>query len=80
MSTAQHRAQLDLRDPIVARFVAECGLAKNAVSLRLVGVSEEDVTIQIKRLERTFGTLVMMTQPRQSGRGEEWIAYGTLIG
>lgn len=77
----QRTAQrLELSDPTVARFAQECGLAKNAVSIRLVGVSAEDVGIQIARLERTFGALIMMTQPRQSGRGEEWIAYGTLIG
>jgi len=72
--------QLDQRDPAVARFAQECGLATNAVSVRLVGVSAEDVSLQIKRLEKTFGALILMSQPRQSGKGTEWIAYGTLIG
>jgi hypothetical protein len=77
----QRNAQrLELSDPTVARFAQECGLAKNAVSIRLVGVSEEDVKIQIARLERAFGALIMMTQARQSGKGMEWIAYGTLVG
>lgn len=72
--------QLDRHDPTVARFVAECGLSEHAVSIRLVGVTEADIRLQITRLEKTFGSLVMMTAPRQSGRGSEWIAYGTIMG
>jgi hypothetical protein len=77
----QHNQQtIDQRDPVVAKFVAECGLASTAVSIRLVGEKEADVQIQIQRLERAFGSLVKLTAPRQSGRGIEWIAYGTLLG
>lgn len=54
--------------------------AQNAVSIRLVGVSRSDLEIQITRLELMFGALITMTQPRQSGRGAEWIAYGTIVG
>lgn len=72
--------QLDRSDPIVARFVAECGLATTAVSIRLVGESEADVKLQVQRLEKAFGSLIALTAPRQSGRGIEWIAYGTLLG
>ncbi len=75
--TAQY---LDRRDPIVARFTQECGLTEHAVSIRLVGVTEADVQTQINRLERTFGELIQMTRPKQSGRGIEWIAYGTIVG
>ncbi len=71
---------LDMSDPAVAQFVAECGLASTAVSIRLVGEKESDVRIQIERLERAFGSLIKLTAPRQSGRGVEWIAYGTLLG
>ena len=72
--------KLELSDPTVARFARECGLAKNAVSIRLVGVNQEDVDIQISRVKQAFGPLIKMTQPRQSGHGLEWIAYGTIIG
>jgi len=71
---------LDMRDPDVARFVAECGLASTAVSIRLIGEKESDVQIQIERLTKAFGSLIQLTAPRQSGRGIEWIAYGTLLG
>lgn len=74
----RHQA-VDQHDPAVAKFVAECGLASTAVSIRLVGEKESDVQIQIQRLERAFGSLVKMTRPSQSGRGIEWIAYGTLL-
>jgi len=72
--------QLDLSDPIVAKFALECGLATNAVSIRIIGVSRDDLQVQIARLERSFGRLIMMTEPRQSGRSTEWIAYGTIVG
>lgn len=76
----KQQQQIDRSDPVVARFAAECGLATTAVSIRLVGESEADVRLQVQRLEKAFGSLVAMTAPRQSGRGKEWIAYGTLLG
>jgi len=76
----QQRATIDRSDPSVARFVSECGLATSAVSIRLIGEREEDVTLQKERLERVFGSLIALTAPRQSGRGVEWIVYGTLLG
>ena len=70
---------LDRTDPTVARFVRECGLAGSPVSIRLVGVSKADLDVQIERLDKAFGGLVKMTQPRQTGKGAEWIAYGTIL-
>jgi hypothetical protein len=75
-----HRQALDRSDPIVAQFIAECGLATTAVSIRLIGEQEADVKLQIERLQKAFGSLIQLTQPKQSGRGIEWIAYGTLLG
>jgi hypothetical protein len=74
-----HRPSIDRSDPAVQQFVAECGLATTAVSIRLVGEKEADVTLQITRLKKAFGSLIELTQPKQSGRGIEWIAYGTLL-
>jgi hypothetical protein len=70
--------ELDLSNPGVARFAAQCGIAQNAVSIRLVGVSAEDVQLQIDRLSRAYGPMLAMTRPAQSGKGLEWIAYGTI--
>jgi len=71
---------LDRRDPAVKQFAQECGLTEHAVSLRLVGVSFADVQTQIDRLKRAYGPDILLTSARQSGRGQEWIAYGTIIG
>lgn len=76
---AQHQA-LDRRDPTVKRFIEECGLAGSPVSIRLVGNSRADLDIQIARLEKSLGGLLRMTLPKQSGRGLEWIAYGSILG
>lgn len=70
---------LDLSDPVVKQFVAECDLAAAPVSIRLVGTTAEDVQIQLDRITKAFGQVAQMTAPRQSGRGSEWIAYGTLL-
>jgi hypothetical protein len=78
-TNGKHPQVLDRNDPTVARFVRECGLAGSPVSIRLVGVSKADLDIQIQRLERAYGGLVRMTTPRQSGKGSEWIAYGTIL-
>jgi hypothetical protein len=80
MKRLRHAQALDRSDPKVAAFTAECGLTQHAVSIRLIGVTFDDVQTQVRRLESSFGLLVQMTQPRQSGRGQEWIAYGTIIG
>ena len=76
----QQQQQLDRRDPTVKRFIEECGLAGSPVSIRLVGVTKADLEIQIARLEKSLGGLLRMTQPGQTGRGSEWIAYGTILG
>jgi hypothetical protein len=70
----------DRRDPAVNRFMAECGISEHAVSIRLIGVTEADVKKQLDRLRLAFGAGIQLTSPRQSGRGPEWIAYGTIIG
>jgi hypothetical protein len=68
------------RVPIETISAAErYGRAEHPVSLRLVGVTEADVQLQIERLVLTFGTLLQATEPRQSGKGQEWIAYGTIL-
>lgn len=72
-----NQQQLDTSDPYVRAFLAECGAIEHAVSLRLIGVTLADVQMVITRLESKFGRSIALTQPRQSGRGEEWIAYGT---
>lgn len=78
--TQRQQQTIDRSDPTVARFVTECGLATTAVSIRLVGESEADVMLQVERLEKAFGSLIRMTRASRSGRGVEWIAYGTLLG
>lgn len=78
--TQRERQSIDRRDPTVAKFIQECGLATTAVSIRLVGESEADVMLQVERLEKVFGSLIRMTRASTSGRGIEWIAYGTLLG
>lgn len=70
---------LDRRDPAVKQFTSECGLSEHAVPIRLIGVSFADVKKQIDRLNQAFGPAIQLTNPRQSGRGQEWIAYGTII-
>jgi hypothetical protein len=72
------RPEVDREDPAVAMFLAECEGLAHPVSLRLVGLSESDVQLAIDRLQRALGAAFRPTQPRQSGRGEEWIAYGTI--
>lgn len=71
-------AQPDISNPDVRHFLAECGLIEHAISIRLIGVTKADLDTQIARLEAAFGTTIAMTQPRQSGHGQEWIAYGTV--
>jgi len=69
------------RVPIETISAAErYGKAAHPVSLRLVGVTADDVQLQIERLVLTFGPLLQATEPKQSGRGPEWIAYGTIVG
>ena len=72
--------QIDRSHPAVQQFTKECGLTEHAVSIRLIGVTRADVETQIERLNKAFGELLVMTQPRQTGKGVEWIAYGTIIG
>lgn len=78
--TQRQQQAIDRSDPAVQRWIAECGLATTAVSIRLVGEREDDVKVQARRLELAFGSLISLTQPKQSGRGIEWIVYGTLLG
>lgn len=71
--------RLDERDPNVRAFVRECEAVSGPVSIRLVGATSSDVAIQVSRLQRGFGGKIAMSEPRQSGRGAEWIAYGTIL-
>ncbi|MBK9943659.1 MAG: hypothetical protein IPP13_18790 [Kouleothrix sp.] len=72
--------RLNTNDPAVAEFVRQCGLAKHAVSIRLIGVEREDVQVQIDRLNKALGELVVWTrvQPTRDSRG--YCAYGTILG
>lgn len=68
------------RVPIETISAAErYGRSEHPVSLRLVGVTEADVQLQIERLVLTFGHLIATSAPKQSGKGQEWIAYGTIV-
>lgn len=71
---------IDRRDPVVAAFVADCGLATTPVAIKLTGESESDVKLQVGRLKDAFGSLIAMTEPRKVSNGIEWIAHGTLLG
>lgn len=79
MPRIRNSQALDQSDPAVAQFLQETQTASTAVSIRLVGANERDVGLQVQRLELVFGSSIRMTAPRQSGRGVEWIAYGTLL-
>lgn len=80
MKSNARAARIDSRDPMVARWIAECGLATTPVAIKLTGERESDVALQITRLERTFGALVQFSRPRRVSNGVEWIAHGTLLG
>jgi len=71
--------QLKRSDPAVAQFVRECGLAENAVSIKLRGASEADLKLQIERLQKAYGPLIQMASP-YFGRYGEWIVMGTILG
>lgn len=60
--------------------IAEYGTSQHAVSVRLVGVTEQDTQLQLDRMVLCFGALFVATAPKQSGHGREWIAYGTIVG
>ena len=79
MRQRQQQQQLDRTDPTVAQFVKECGLAENAVSIKLRGASEADLKLQIERLEKAYGPLIQMASP-YVGRYNEWIVMGTILG
>lgn len=79
MRRRQAMQTLDRSDPAVRAFVRDCGLAENAVTIKLTGASEADLRLQIERLEKALGPLLMMTQPRL-GQYNEWIVMGTILG
>lgn len=70
---------VDRSDPTVQAFMRDCGLAQNAVTIKLTGASEEDLRLQIDRLQKALGSLLVMAQPRL-GQYNEWIAMGTILG
>jgi len=79
MSARIAAQRIDRSDPAVARWVAECGLAAHAVSLRLIGPDEADVKLQVDRLKIAFGPLLAVTRIQATQNGREYVAYGTLL-
>lgn len=65
----------------VERFMAAARKDSDipAVSIRLVSADKSVLEQRIWRLKVLFGAELSVTQPRQSGHGLEWIAYGTFI-
>lgn len=80
MKHQRNAQQIDTSNPAVAAFVRECGLAKHAVSIRLLGVEREDVQIQIDRLNKALGDLVCWTRIQETRDGQGYCAYGTILG
>ena len=75
------KARIDRTDPNIAAFLTEIeGRATTPVAIKLTSENREDLALQIKRLELTFGSLVQFSQPRKVSEGVEWIAHGTLLG
>jgi len=79
MQRDKQRQIINTADPVVAAFIAECGISAGPVSIRLVGQTEEDVMVQVRRLERAFGDNVRMTRASLNMQRSEWIAYGTIL-
>jgi hypothetical protein len=78
---SRERAYIDRRDPNIAAFLAELeGRATTPVAIKLTGESQEDVNLQIRRLESMFGSLISMTTAHRVSDGVTWIAHGTLLG
>lgn len=75
----QHGQGIDIRDPLVAHWAAECGLISFPVAISLRARDEDALTQQIQRLNRTFGPLVHITMPRRDRHGSDWVAYGTFL-
>jgi hypothetical protein len=71
-----------MRPEQMERFMAAAqkdSSARSAVSIRLISADKRHIEQQIERLQEAFGAEIAMSQPRQSGHGLEWIAYGTFI-
>lgn len=49
------------------------------VSLRLISADRGEIDQLVTRLKEFFGEELHISNPNQSGRGLEWIAYGTFI-
>lgn len=80
MKHLRNAQQLDTSDPAVAEFVRECGLAQHAVSIRLLGIKREDVELQVERMVKVFGALVVWTRVQDTRDGRGYCAYGTILG
>jgi hypothetical protein len=65
-------------DPIVARWIADCGMATAPVKIKLTGESQADVLLQYQRLKRSFGALVHFGPIQHNRVGNEWIVFGTI--
>ncbi len=51
---------------------------KHTVQIRLVG-TEEAVRAAIVELEGNLGVRCQIPPPRKGRKGDEWLAYGTLV-
>jgi hypothetical protein len=80
MRQRQQVQQLDRRDPIVAQFVAECGLIEHPVGIRLSADDRADLIAHKERLERTFASMITFSQPRLGRDERTWYMYGTFLG
>lgn len=76
------RQQLELADPGVAQFVAECGIApapkKHRIAVKLECVDLDDLIREIIEIEHAYGSRITMHTPRQTGHG--WMAKGSISG
>lgn len=70
---------LDRSDPVVRKFLEECGVEERPVSIRLVGPTPGSVQREIDRLKGFYGDAIQLTQVRQDDRKRVWVAYGTII-
>ena len=71
--------QIDTSDPIVAQWMADCGLATAPVKIKLTGASLADVQLQCNRLWKVYGSLIHFGRPEHNRVGDEWVVFGTLL-
>ena len=69
---------LDTHDPIVARWIAECGIAQAPVKIKLTAETQADLILQYQRLKISFGALVHFGAIQHNRVGDEWVMFGTI--